>query len=152
MPGGAFMLLWAIELTAHFLALLATYMNRDRDNQLVNGAILNMKTIIIPPPTFPSERQPIRVKTPIRTSLVPDWQERSFGSDLGRACWSQIVLGFGFLPVVKLLLQPVLISRERSQWSAYNFFPFLGNFLDLFFLGGIYFFVTNASKSLSFQP
>lgn len=150
MPGGAFMHLWAIELTAHFLALLATYMNRD--NQLVNGAILNMKTIIILPPTFPSERQPIRVKTPIRTFTGP-WLT-------GKVLW--------FWPGSCLLItdsawvwfltccetSPPASAHLQGTFTVIcvNFFPFLGNFLDLFFLGGIYFFVTNASKSLSFQP
>lgn len=135
--------------------LLATHMNRDRDSHLVNGATFNMKTSIIPPSILPLEKQPNRVKTPIRTStnlwligkvqwFWPEW-----------CCWSQISLGFGFLPVVKLILHPVLISRKRPPWSSpciQYFFFFSWKFSWFILSGRIYFFVTNASKILSFQP
>lgn len=104
-----------------------------------------MKTSIISPSILPSERQPKRGKTLIRTFtylLIPV------------VLLTQIVLGFGFSPVVNLILQPVLMSRINFLWSSpckHFFFLFLDTFF-IYLFGEIYVFVTYVSKILFFQP
>lgn len=69
-------------------------------------------------------------------------------------CWSQIVLGFGFSPVVNLILQPVLIPRINSLWSSpskhFFFSPWIFSSFILF--GEIYVFWLMLPKSFSFSP
>lgn len=68
-------------------------------------------------------------------------------------CWSQIVLGFGFSPVVNLILQPVLIPRINSLWSSpskhFFFSPWMFSFFYTFWWNLC--FLTYASKILFFQ-